>query len=117
MGSFAGIFLKALGAPSGCGDFGSRCDHGGRVQMGAEGHAAQYVRQVEDYALCIRDFHAASQGSVLVPIVCAERAPKFVGGRPSVIEAVASAILTNAADLSDALRIAASLGSKQAVTL
>lgn len=80
-------------------------------KMGAERHAAHYAQQAEDYALCIRDFHgAASRDCVVVPIVCAEHAPRVAAPRPPIIEAVASVILTNAGDLSDALQIAASVG-------
>ena len=32
-------------------------------KMGAVSHSADHVRQVEDYALCIRDFHPAARGN------------------------------------------------------
>ncbi len=83
-------------------------------KMGAEKHVAHHVEQVEDYALCIRDFHAYSRGFVVAPVVCAEHAPRVVAVRHSVIEAVASVILTNARDLPEALQMAASLGASNA---
>jgi hypothetical protein len=86
-------------------------------KMSAEKHAAHHVQQVEDYALCIRDFHAYSRGCVIAPIVCAEHAPRVVPARPSVIEAVASVILTNAHDLPEALQLAASLGASNAASV
>ncbi len=86
-------------------------------KIGAERHAAHYVQQAEDYALCIRDFHDGSGRFVLVPIVCAELAPAVIATQPSVVEAVASPILANAHDLPDALRMAVSTGTREAETV
>jgi hypothetical protein len=75
-------------------------------------HNAQYVQQVEDYALCIRDFHPASRRYTIVPLVCAENAPSTLISVPTIIEGVASAILASRLSLSDALKIAVSVAGK-----
>jgi Uncharacterized conserved protein (DUF2075) len=78
-------------------------------KMGAKSHDKSQCEQVEDYALCIRDFHGASRDFIIVPIVCAEHAAHTDSMRPSVVDRVASTILTNARDLPSALRLAAAL--------
>src|SRR5207249_6883169 len=44
-------------------------------KMGSVERRPQDSRQAENYALCIRDFHASARGFGVVPIVCAENAP------------------------------------------
>ena len=44
-------------------------------KVGARSYSFSDIQQVEDYALCLRDFHAGSRGQNIVPIVCAEHAP------------------------------------------
>jgi hypothetical protein len=78
-------------------------------KMGAKSHDTSQCEQVEDYALCIRDFHSASREFTIVPIVCAEYATHTDSIRPTIIDRVASTIFTNARDLPSALRLAASL--------
>ena len=61
--------------------------------------------QVEDYALCLRDFHSGSAGKLVVPILCADEAERR--SVPNSIESkdnVAETIFANAVSLSDVLR-------------
>jgi hypothetical protein len=77
-------------------------------KMGADVHGEHYVEQVQDYALCIRDFHRAARGYVIAPIVCAEHASHRISRVPAITDFVADVILTNGSDLHEALRVAAS---------
>jgi len=78
-------------------------------KMNAFAHTGDHARQAEDYALCIRDFHSGSRGQVIVPVVCAERAPTSEAVEPTVTDRVAAVLLTNGSNLTLALRIASSL--------
>ena len=56
-------------------------------------------RQVEDYALDLQDFHAASRGQVIIPILVATRAqpreptwPLAIGGAAAVLDASAETL-------------------------
>src|SRR6266542_2893957 len=78
-------------------------------KMGADAHSAEHARQVEDYALCIRDFHRAARDLPIVPVVCAENAPS-VATAPTVVltDSVGGVIRSNATNLARALAAAAS---------
>jgi hypothetical protein len=80
-------------------------------KMGADAYARSHLEQAHDYALCIRDFHHAARGQVIVPIVCAEHATKAAAPRqiPVVIDSVAEVLLSNAANLGEALGLATSV--------
>jgi hypothetical protein len=80
-------------------------------KMGAGAHGQNYVDQVQDYALCIRDFHRSARGHVIAPIVCAEHATRTTGHGhvPVVTDFVGETILTNGVDLHEAFRVARSL--------
>lgn len=78
-------------------------------KMGAVAHASDHVRQAEDYALCIRDFHSGSRGQVIVPVVCAEHAPTSEAVELAVTDGVAAVLLTNGCELASAVRVALSL--------
>ena len=43
-------------------------------KIGQTRFAGPDIDQATDYALCLRDFHSASHGRTIVPILCAERA-------------------------------------------
>lgn len=86
-------------------------------KIGAEKHSGEYMQQAEDYALCIRDFHSCSRGHVIIPIVCAERAPSIREANPRIIDCVASTILTNGLDLPRALDTAAAVQGNSRATL
>jgi hypothetical protein len=45
-------------------------------KIGASAYASADVRQVEDYALDLRDFHQASHGFSIIPVLCATQAPE-----------------------------------------
>ena len=67
-------------------------------------------RQVEDYALDIQDFHAASRRHPIIPILVASNAPAALAPLPLLIAGAAPAIDANAATLAALLaRIEASL--------
>ncbi|MEO5333490.1 MAG: DUF2075 domain-containing protein [Magnetococcus sp. YQC-5] len=44
-------------------------------KIGARSYLLSDIQQVEDYALCLRDFHAGSRDRNIIPILCAEQAP------------------------------------------
>ena len=73
-------------------------------KMGAKEHGGSYCQQVEDYALCIRDFHGAASGFSIIPILCAENAPCEGTPKLRIIDGVGPVVCTNAIDLSSALR-------------
>ncbi len=58
-------------------------------KVGAEAHDATSRWQVQSYGMDLRDFHAGSQGRVIVPVLCATRAEHQGVGEafPVVIEA------------------------------
>jgi hypothetical protein len=78
-------------------------------KMGADVHGQNYIEQAQDYALCIRDFHRAARGRVIVPIVCVEHAPRKTWCVPAIIDSVAEVILANGTDLKEALQLAAGI--------
>jgi hypothetical protein len=86
-------------------------------KIGAESHAQRYINQAEDYALCIRDFHACARGYLIVPIICAEHAEPRMAPLTTNTDAVGSAVLANASDLHQALKVAASISSKELPSL
>ena len=73
-------------------------------KIGARSYHACDIAQVEDYALCLRDFHAASVGREIVPILCAEIAPTHPPQELlEFTEGVSSVQYANASSLSDTL--------------
>jgi len=77
-------------------------------KMGGESYSRDYTVQAEDYALCIRDFHGASRGQIIIPMVCVEHARATTASMLVVTDSVASAVLTNGSDLHLALQLAGS---------
>jgi hypothetical protein len=80
-------------------------------KMGAVEYRSTDYRQVENYALCIRDFHASSRGCCIAPIVCAENAPDVILSPLTVTDGVSPVVATNGRGLAEALRVAAALGA------
>ena len=77
-------------------------------KIGAKAFSTSDVDQAVDYALCLRDFHAASKKRQIVPLLCAEHAPTGTCTHElNFLEDVSNCILTNAANLSAALTVAA----------
>jgi hypothetical protein len=67
-------------------------------------HSLQPQRQVEDYALDLRDFHQASRNRRIVPIVVVPKAPTTVdSGLQISTDAVRDVRLVNASDLAQTL--------------
>ncbi len=73
-------------------------------KVGAARFEAADRLQVEDYALDLRDFHAASGAHPLVPILVATGAPARPVTWPLLIPAVTSVLEANAATLAGLLR-------------
>jgi hypothetical protein len=78
-------------------------------KIGADTHTRTHIEQVQDYALCIRDFHRSARGYALAPIVCAEHADRTNVRQPVVTDSVAAVLLANDTDLHEAFRSAASI--------
>jgi hypothetical protein len=72
-------------------------------KMGAARFDAQAIVQTERYAQSLRDFHQASQTRLIVPILCAEKAPPQ-RLTLDAYDGVARLLLSNAATLGDANR-------------
>ena len=65
-------------------------------------HSAASQRQVEDYALDLRDFHEVSCNCRIVPVVIVPKAPKADNSNDSIsTDAVREVLLANASDLAD----------------
>jgi hypothetical protein len=74
-------------------------------------------RQVENYALCIRDFHALARTFQIVPIVCAQNAPDGELLALTLIDRVSEVLTANERTLARAVRTAASAGAAGARAL
>lgn len=65
-------------------------------KIGSDKYMAADLRQVEDYALDLRDFHAASRKLTIIPILCATDAPSgvFHDGKKGTVWPVSRANIT-----------------------
>lgn len=72
-------------------------------KVGAKSYKSQDVAQTEYYALCLRDFHAASQVRTIVPILCADQAADSLIQAAPVVDGVGGTIRANGRALSAAL--------------
>lgn len=74
-------------------------------------NAASYrsadLTQTEFYALSLRDFHAASQERVVVPMLCADLAKESRLTVHPIMEGVSQTLLVNAVTLAEAMQTAA----------
>jgi len=72
-------------------------------KSGARTHDPASIRQVEDYALDLRDFHAVSEGHKIVPVLCATDGPCSQSAASTVVagEAVQPTQTANASDLAE----------------
>jgi DUF2075 family protein len=67
-------------------------------------HSLQPQRQVEDYALDLRDFHEASRDRRIVPVVVVPKAPSAIDSSVQIsTDAVRDVKLANASDLAQTL--------------
>ncbi len=84
-------------------------------KIGASRFVSSDIDQAVDYALCLRDFHGASLGRRIIPILCADQAPREHFNPPLVfVDDVADCVKTNEVTLVDALRaVAAEAGPEQ----
>jgi len=74
-------------------------------KIGATSFAGADVDQVVDYALCLRDFHAASHGKRIVPVLCSDQAKDDAQhGEIEFIDHVSQCVQTNGQGLLDAIR-------------
>ncbi|WP_143007327.1 DNA/RNA helicase domain-containing protein [Brevundimonas sp. 374] len=85
-------------------------------KTGAGSFAAPDRLQTERYGQSLRDFHEVSQSRLIVPILCAELAPK-APVRLSFTDGVADLMLANAATLGEALGLAAAQTDPAAVSV
>jgi len=79
-------------------------------KIGSKSYGSADVSQAVDYALCLRDFHAASHDRQVVPILCADQAPdnhEALG--IDFIDDVAGCLCVNGDGLSIALNAVAEL--------
>jgi hypothetical protein len=67
-------------------------------------HTPADLRQAEDYALDLHDFHAGSRAHPVVPILVATNAPSTLLASPLIWHGVAPPLTGNATDLSGKLR-------------
>ena len=76
------------------------------------------LAQTEFYALSLRDFHAASQERVIVPMLCADLAKESRLTTRPIVEGVSQTLLVNAATLAEAMETAAAVtgGSTSPIT-
>ena len=80
-------------------------------KIGATAYNGQDRIQVERYAQSLRDFHYVSQQRMILPILCAERAPSSPTD-VSMFDGVADLVLTNGAQLGSALALLDTLNAK-----
>lgn len=74
-------------------------------KIGSRTFSGADVDQVVDYALCLRDFHAASHGKRIVPVLCSDQAQSTsMPGDIDFIDDVSQCVRTNGDGLSDVLR-------------
>lgn len=78
-------------------------------KIGATSFAASAVAQTEYYALSLRDFHAASQERIIVPLLCADQATGVPLELLPIQGGVAQTQRVGATDLATALRAAAAI--------
>ena len=81
-------------------------------KIGADSFVGSDIEQVEDYALCLRDFHGLCNDKCIVPILCAEFAECGMLQEPQTIDGVSQTLQTNADSLVEALRIVARAGKR-----
>ncbi|MFP1631952.1 DNA/RNA helicase domain-containing protein [Zhengella sp. ZM62] len=73
-------------------------------KIGATSFTGADVDQAVDYALCLRDFHAASHGKRIVPVLCSEQARRAqLPENIAFIDDVSQCIRTNGEGLSRVL--------------
>lgn len=78
-------------------------------KIGADRYNTADINQAVDYALCLRDFHGASHGKEIIPILCASRAPfKALPRVLDIVDDVSVCLCANAEALANALDISAS---------
>ena len=77
-------------------------------------HTLQAQRQVEDYALDLRDFHAASSGRRIVPVVVVPKAPDAINRVLEWGDPVCHVLLANETDLPSVIHSAFSTAHQEA---
>jgi hypothetical protein len=78
-------------------------------KIGSRRFGSADIDQAVDYALCLRDFHAASRGKKILPVLCADLAPDQACKHAfEFIDDVSNCVRTNAKMLADLIRSIAS---------
>ncbi len=87
-------------------------------KVNAASYRSTDLAQTELYALSLRDFHAASQARIIVPMLCADRAKESRVTTGPIIEGVSQTLLVNALSLAHAMEAAAGVpgGSTSPIT-
>ena len=77
-------------------------------KIGASSFGTADVDQVLDYALCLRDFHSASHGSTIIPVLCAEKASNQPRAKPiQIIDKVGQCLKISGLQLAETFKILA----------
>lgn len=72
-------------------------------KMGATGFNAADRRQTEDYAFDLRDFHAGSRDTPIVPVLCSSKAPSLLIPHLDLSQHVSHILLVNETNLGPCL--------------
>ncbi len=78
-------------------------------KINAVSYRGSDLAQTEFYALSLRDFHAASQERIIVPMLCADLAKESRLTIQPIVEGVSQTLLVNAATLAKAMEAAAAV--------
>lgn len=86
-------------------------------KIGSDQYDQAGITQVEDYALDLRDFHAATSGKYVVPILCASEAPSKPPDYLRFTDQVSNVLLANGDNLASVLPWALSQAPKSGEVL
>jgi hypothetical protein len=86
-------------------------------KVNAASYRSADLAQTEYYALSLRDFHAASQERIIVPILCADLAKDSRLTTHPVMEGVAQTLRVNAATLAEAMQAAAGIAGGSTIPI
>jgi hypothetical protein len=77
-------------------------------KIGSSNFGSGDIDQAVDYALCLRDFHAASHGHTIFPTLCADQATtRRIEPQINVLEEVSQCFRVNGLQLAETLRLIA----------
>lgn len=77
-------------------------------KIGADRYNTADINQTIDYALCLRDFHRASHGKDIIPVLCASKAPTIPPPNLlNIVDSVGVCMCANAEALGKVIDVAA----------